>query len=78
MLLPFQWAVITIEEATLLMQYIETSTATKSMYRNYDKMQKAGVMGIYEKLREFVDSVEHYNNNLRYLDANEYLTKGDL
>lgn len=71
MLLPHQWAVLTVEEATILMQYIEKSTATKSMSRNYDKMEKVGVLEIYNKLREFVEYHRHQQNLLN-LDLSQF------
>jgi len=77
MLLPFEWAILTVAEASLLMKYIETTTSTKSMPINYDKMYKAGMADIYGKLREFVEANGQYNN-LRDLDTSDILTRGDL
>lgn len=77
MLLPFQWAVLTVEEARLLMSYIESSTATKSQFKNYDKMQKAGMLQVYEKLREFVETSVQWEGNLRWLDPNNFETRED-
>lgn len=78
MLLPFQMGVITVEEARLLMTFIETSTATKGQSRNYDKMQKAGVLEIYNKLRELVEFHDHYEGQIRYLDTYDLVREGDL
>jgi len=72
MLTPFQWAVLTVEDARLLMQYIEKTTATKSQPRNYDKMQKAGMLEVYNRLREFVELNTHFENTLRYLDTSDF------
>lgn len=69
MLLPFEWAVLTVQEARQLMEYIEKSTATKTMPRNYDKIHKAGLTDIYDKLRQFVEANAQYEINLRYLDT---------
>ena len=55
MLMPFDWAVLTVEEAKLLMEYIEKSTATKTQPKYYEKIQRLGLLPIYEKLREFVE-----------------------
>ncbi len=68
MLLPFQWAVITLQESKLLMKFIEESTSTKSDPKNYAKMQKSGVLEVYNALREFVESSCNYDGNLRYLE----------
>lgn len=71
MLLPFQWAVLTVEEAKLLIAYIETSTATKTIKRNYDKIKKAGMMEIYDKLRTFIIDSDNYEYNLRHFNPYE-------
>lgn len=55
------------------MKHIEESTATKGDSRNYAKMQKAGVLEIYNKLREFVEMNQHYEDQLRYLDRSEFV-----
>ena len=75
MLMPFQWAVLTIEEAKLLMQYIEKTTSTKTIPKHYEKMQKAGMFSIYEKLREFVEVNAQYECHLRYLDPSDFETR---
>ena len=67
MLMPFEWAVLTIEEAKLLIDYIEKSTATKTIPRYYEKMQRFGMLEIYRKLREFVELHEHHQG-LQRLD----------
>lgn len=77
MLLPFQWAALTLEEAKLLMKYIEESTATKGDSRNYAKMRKAGVLDIYNKLREFVETAQHYEDRLRYFDPDDFMRDYD-
>jgi hypothetical protein len=74
MLLPFDFAVITAAEAKLLMEFIEKQTATKSLSRNYDKMQKLGVLELYNKLREFVEAAHHYEWQLRGLDTGRFIT----
>jgi len=65
---------LTFDEAKLLMEFIEKSTATKGLTRNYEKMQKAGVMEIYNRLREFVEQKVHYEDQIRYLDTSRYVT----
>ena len=75
--MPFEWAVLTVQEARLLMEYIEKTTATKGLSRNYDKIYKAGMADIYSKLREFVEA-NHQYHNLHNLDTCDLLTKGDL
>ena len=67
MLMPFEWAVLTIEEAKLLMNYIEKSTSSKTIPRRYEKMQELGLLEIYNKLREFVELHTHHQG-LQELD----------
>jgi hypothetical protein len=74
MLMPNEWAVLTVQEAKLLMEYIEKSTASKTMPIRYDKIQQVGMLPIYEKLREFVEVNAQYQalqnldiGNLAYL-----------
>jgi len=69
---PFEFAVITVDEARHLMKFIEESTGTPSMPRNYDKMGKRGVLQIYNSLRQFVEKVDHYRDNLEYFDPSSY------
>lgn len=64
MLLPFDFAIITVEEANQLIAFIEKMTATKGDPRNYGKMIKLGVMELYDKLRTFVGNSHHYNHEL--------------
>lgn len=77
MLMPFEWAVLTVQEARQLMEYIEKSTATKSMPRNYDKIYKAGMNEIYEKLRQFVEANIQYKS-LHNLDTSDLMYRGDV
>ena len=60
MLMPFEWAVLTVTDARLIMEYIEKSTSSKTMPRRYEKMQEVGMLPIYEKLREFVETHTQY------------------
>lgn len=76
MLMPFDWAVLTVQEARLLMEYIEKSTATKTQPRYYEKIQKAGMLPIYEKLREFVETNAQHQA-LQNLDINSLATLTD-
>ena len=73
MLMPFEWACLTVQEARLLMQYIEKSTGTKTMPRYYEKMQKHGMLEIYNKLREFVELNAQYQA-LQSLDIGSLTT----
>lgn len=73
MLMPFEWAVITVEEARLLMEYIEKSTSSKMVPRRYEKIQEVGLYPIYEKLREFV-AVNAQYQELQNLDVGSILT----
>lgn len=73
MLLPNEWAVLTIEEAKSLVAYIDKTTATKGQStRNYDKIHKAGMGGIYARLNEFVSQHAHYDDQLRNLDTSDF------
>lgn len=72
MLLPFQWSVLTLDEARTLMKFIEESTATKGQSRNYDKMQKAGVLEVYNSIRTFVEKADHWSGNLEYFNPDDY------
>jgi len=76
MIMPFDWAVLTIEEAKLLMEYIEKSTATKTQPKYYEKIQRLGMLPIYEKLREFVELNSHYQG-LRTLNIGDLATLTD-
>lgn len=76
MLMPNEWAVITIQEARLLMEYIEKSTSSKTMPRRYEKMQEVGMLPIYEKLREFVELNARYQA-LQSLDIGNLVTLTD-
>lgn len=60
MLMPFEWAVLTVQEAKLLMEYIEKSTSSKTMPKRYDKIQQVGMLEIYTRLRDFVESHSQY------------------
>ena len=78
MLLPFQWVVLTLEEAKTLMRFIETSTATKTIPIHYEKMRKFGILETYEKLRQFVEASHQYDYHLRNLDSGELVSFYDL
>ena len=73
MLTPFQWAIITVDEARLLMDYIERKTDTPAFPKNYKKMQKEGILDMYNKLRFFVEEATQYEGNLRYLNPDDYV-----
>jgi hypothetical protein len=72
MLMPFDWAVLTVEDARLLRGFIQKVTGTPAQPKNYKKMQDAGVLDIYHKLDEFVEARDHYQNDLRRLDPNDF------
>jgi hypothetical protein len=74
--MPFEWAVLTVQEARLLMEYIEKSTSSKTMPRRYDKIQEAGMLPVYEKLREFVELRQQYQA-LQTLDIGSLMTLTD-
>ena len=72
MLLPFEFAILTVEEAKLLKKFIEESTATKAFPKNYMKMGSAGVLELYRKLEEFLHDRQQWNDRLRYFDPNDF------
>jgi len=76
-MMPFDWAVLSIEEAKLLMEYIEKSTATKTQKKYYEKIQRLGILPIYQKLREFVELHNQYKA-LQTLDIGSLATLTDL
>jgi hypothetical protein len=71
MLTPFQWVVLTVEEARKLQDYIERSTATKGLAVNYEIL-KVGMLEIYSKLAEFVEMSDHYGANLRDFNPDDF------
>jgi hypothetical protein len=60
MLQPFDFAIINIDEAKLLLDFIRKQTATKHIDKNYEKMQKLGVLEIHSMLESFVYNHAHY------------------
>ena len=75
MLLPLEFAILSVQEAKLLMEYIEKSTSSKTMPIRYDKIQQVGMLDIYMRLREFVELHKQYQA-LQTLDIDRlaYLT----
>jgi hypothetical protein len=69
MLLPFEFAIISKDEITTLMDFIRRMTETKTIKENYPKMEKLGILELYEKLRQFMYSSNHYHNELQYFDT---------
>lgn len=72
MLLPFDFAVIDVKEAEQLIEFIEKTTATKKVQKNYAKIESFGMMKIYEKLIEFVHNSNHYKQELVQYPDNLY------
>lgn len=77
MLLPFEFVILTLEDAQKLVNYIETSTATVTNLKNTNKMIKLGVYDIYMKLEEFVRQSKHYKDNLCWFLPDDYLRKDE-
>jgi len=75
MLLPLEFAILSVQEARQLVEYIEKSTASKTMPIRYDKIQQVGMLDIYMRLREFVELHKQYQA-LQTLDIDRlaYLT----
>ena len=72
MLNPFEYSIITLEEAKKLVQFIEKTTSTPSLSKNYLKMQELGILSIYDELRMFINNCNHYEDYLRYFDSKDY------
>lgn len=77
MLTPFRWCVLTIEEASQLKKYIETTTAKKGHVKNIKGIEKAGMLKIYEELDLFIKEASFYETELRYLDPYKYEVRRD-
>ena len=75
MLLPFDFAVITYEEAKLLRDFIRAKTDSPDRDKDYDQMRKDGVLEIYSKLDDFCKMAEHYEYNLQRLDPSDFVTR---
>ncbi len=69
MLLPLESAIIDIDEARQIVAFIESSTATKSNPKNYEKIIKLGMIDLYEKLIKFIGIYDHYHRELKYIDT---------
>ncbi|MDE2095688.1 MAG: hypothetical protein KGL39_00395 [Patescibacteria group bacterium] len=78
MLLPFEWAVLTMEEAHLLKEYIEKTTAIKGLPVNYKGMTKVGMREIHSKLCEFVRASTNYMVNLQFFNPDDYAETGHV
>ena len=72
MLLPHQWAVLTVEEAKALKVFIEKSTATKREKIYLKKIKDQNIFELWNKLREFIENYEQYEYILRHLDTSEF------
>jgi hypothetical protein len=72
MLMPFEWAVITVEEARILKKFIETVTATKAYPVNYKKIEESGMKIMYDKLSMFISEADHYAGQLKYFQEKDY------
>ena len=72
MLMPFEWAVLTVEEASELSAFIEKMTATPTQPINFKKMQDLGIYDMYNKLRHLVDQAAHYQRNLESLNPDDF------
>lgn len=70
MLLPFDWAVITLNEAKILVDFIEKSTATPKIPINYEKMSKVNILEMYDKLKHFITNSQHYKN-IEHIDLSK-------
>ena len=78
MLLPFEWAILTLEEAKLMKDYIQKSTARKGLSVDYKRIHEAGLSGIWEKLEEFINQAEHYRHQLKDFDPHEKLDRWEF
>lgn len=60
MLMQFECAILTLEDARILVEFIQKSTASKSIPVNYNKIDKSSVADLYYKLSRFLEA----NNQL--------------
>lgn len=67
MLLPFQSAVLTVEEAQILVTFIESKTSTPGVPINFTKIKAEGLYEIYNDLKNFLREYGHYEEILRDL-----------
>lgn len=77
MLLPFDFAVISVDEAKKIMDFIVKMTATKKRVFNDAKIRELGMMEIYQRLQEFVQMSNHYKNDLQYFEPSSKADKSD-
>lgn len=72
MLLPHQWAVLTVDEAELLVKFIEKATAIKGLPKNYRGIQKEGMLELHGNLSHFIECNRQYVGNLHDFDPSNY------
>ncbi len=77
MLMPFEYGLLSLEEANKLIEYIEKTTATKNNPQNYEKMRSVGILDSYNGLRNFVDEAYQYNK-LKNLNVDDIACKHDI
>lgn len=77
MLQPFEFAILTQQDAEILVEFIIKQTASKSSPINYKKMGELKVLNIYEQLMNFIESKRQYDNNLKSLDSGRLVYNDD-
>lgn len=73
MLQPFDWAVLTKEEAVILIAFIDKTLGA----RNYKALQEAGMMQIYSALKKFVEQSDHYEHHVSDFQPSDYKRNDD-
>lgn len=78
MLLPFQFAILTREDAKVLTDYLLKSVGAKASESKWKKLQELGISEIYSKLEEFLSMSYHYDNELHSLDSSDFQRKEEF
>lgn len=68
MLLPYQVATLTIEDAKALINFIVSKTSEGNS-RNYKAIIESGLMRLFNELEDFVKYHDQYEDEFKYLDT---------
>lgn len=62
MLMPYEYVIFDLNELRQIQKFIENATATKAKPINCEKMQKAGILDLYQKVRGALYSHQRQQN----------------
>lgn len=62
MLMPYEYVIFDLNELRQMQKFIENATGTKAFPVNYDKMQKAGILDLYQKVQDALYSQQRQQN----------------